>query len=39
VVAVELQIDDEALGFPSPLWMRDAACIEHPDVEFFPARG
>lgn len=24
---------------PRPVWMRDAACREHPEVNFFPARG
>lgn len=22
-----------------PAWQRDALCIEHPEVEFFPERG
>ncbi len=22
-----------------PAWMRDAACVEHPDLAWFPARG
>ena len=25
--------------FERPLWMRDALCREHPEVEFFPGRG
>jgi len=24
---------------PRPAWMGDAACREHPEVDFFPGRG
>ena len=26
-------------GLRPPAWQRDAACLEHPEVEFFPDRG
>lgn len=29
----------EALGFRRPDWQADAACREHPEVNFFPERG
>jgi WhiB family redox-sensing transcriptional regulator len=36
------RIDDELLELLTrgrPAWHADAACAEHPDVSFFPARG
>ncbi len=31
---------DELLGMlHRPAWHRDALCLEHPEVSFFPARG
>ena len=29
----------ELLGYKRPDWQKDAACHEHPDVNFFPERG
>src|SRR4051794_24758408 len=33
-----LELDYE-FGFQFPEWHRDAACVEHPEVEFFPGHG
>lgn len=33
-----LEIDYE-FGFQFPEWHKDAACIEHPELDWFPERG
>ena len=32
-------VDLDGLIPPRPAWMADAACREHPDVNFFPTQG
>jgi WhiB family redox-sensing transcriptional regulator len=37
--ALMIGVDLARLIPPRPAWMVDAACREHPEVDFFPGRG